>query len=96
MSAITGDAATWARGVCMRNDRVVVVGERQPLGSGSGRVLISNDGGDSFADITPAGIAASVSRCVIEPDGTVVVAGAAQVGIRLDPDWIFVDDLERR
>jgi hypothetical protein len=96
MSAITGDPTTWARGVCMRNDRVVVVGERQPLGSGSGRVLLSNNGGASFADVTPAGVAASVSRCVIEPDGTVVVAGAAQVGIRQDPDWIFVDDLERR
>ena len=96
MSAITGDATTWARGVCIARNRVVVVGERHPQGSGSGRVLLSDDDGASFADITPPGVPASVSKCVIEPDGAVVVVGAGgYVGIRQDPDWIFRSDWER-
>lgn len=97
LSAITGDNFSWARGVCMRGDRVVVVGERQPLGGATGRVVWSDDGGASFQNISPPGVAGSVSRCVIEPDGTVVVAGAGgYIGIRQDPDWIFVEDFERR
>lgn len=96
MSAITGDTITWARGVCMARDRIVVVGERQPLSSGSGRVVISDNDGATFTDITPPGVSASVSRCVIEPDGTIVVVGAnGFVGVRQDPDWIFRNDYER-
>ncbi|MCX7555872.1 hypothetical protein OS187_03390 [Xanthomonadaceae bacterium JHOS43] len=72
-----GGIGTWARGVCMRGDQVVVVGERQPLSSGNGLVMRSTNGGQSFTAIPPPGVTASVSKCVIEPDGTVVVAGAA-------------------
>ncbi|MEO8010812.1 MAG: hypothetical protein ABI650_04125, partial [Dokdonella sp.] len=96
MSALTGDPTTWARGACMRGNRIVVVGERQPLSSASGRVLISDDGGVSFSVITPVGVSGSVSKCVIEPDGTLVVSGAGGfVGVRQDSDWIFVNEFER-
>lgn len=96
MSAITGDTRSWARGVCMAGNRIVVVGERQPLASGGGRVLISNDAGANFSNITPSGVSASVTRCVIEPDGTIIVAGAGGfVGVRTDPDWIYRDEFER-
>lgn len=96
LSTITGDNFSWARGVCMKRDRIVVVGERQPLGGATGRAVISDDGGASFSNITPPGVAGSISRCVIEPDGSVVVAGAGgYIGIRQDPDWIFVEDFER-
>lgn len=72
---------TWARGVCARGERVVVVGERQPLGAGTGLVVESNDGGATWGNVTPAGVSASVSKCAILADGTLVVAGAAgQVG----------------
>ena len=78
VSTIIGSPAarTWARGVCMRGDRIAVVGERQPLSAGTGLVLLSDDGGQTFTDITPAAVTASVSKCVIEPDGSLVVAGA--------------------
>ena len=96
ISAITGDTRSWARGVCKAGSRIVVVGERQPLASGGGRVLLSDDGGARFSAITPAGVSNSVTRCVIEPDGTIVVAGAAGfIGVRSDPDWIFRDEFER-
>jgi hypothetical protein len=66
---------TWARGVCMRGDAIAVVGENQPLRSGGGFVLVSDDGGETFTDITPAGAGNSISRCSIEADGTLVAAG---------------------
>lgn len=72
-----GNLGTWARGVCMHDDRVVVVGERQPLGSGTGLVLISEDGGASFSNITPEGVTESVSKCRFSPNGKhLFVAGA--------------------
>ena len=43
------------------------------------------------------GVSASVSKCVIEPDGTVVVAGAAGfIGIyeNSDGDTIFANGFE--
>ena len=96
MSSITGDATTWARGACIARNRVVVVGERHPMGAGSGRVLLSNNDGASFTVITPPGAPSSINKCVIEPDGTIIVAGAGGfVGIRQDPDWIFRNDYER-
>ncbi len=96
ISALTGDTITWGRGACMRGNRIVVVGERQPLSSATGRVLISDNGGVSFSVITPAGVSGTVSKCVIEPDGTVVVTGSGGfVGVRQDPDWIFVNEFER-
>ncbi|MBK8241149.1 MAG: hypothetical protein IPK74_37005 [Deltaproteobacteria bacterium] len=71
------DLGTWARGVCAAGDRIVVVGERQPLSSNTGLVMISEDGGASFEDITPfEDVTESVSKCTITPEGAVVVAGA--------------------
>ena len=96
MSAITGDTRTWARGVCLAGKRIVVVGERQPLAAGSGRVLLSDDGGANFTNITPADVGNSVTRCAIGPDGTVFAVGAnGFVGIRADADWIYRDEFER-
>lgn len=72
-----GDLGTWARGVCMRGDRVVVVGERQPLSTHTGLVLLSDDGGETFTNITPMDdVGETVSKCTITEDGLVVVAGA--------------------
>ncbi len=68
---------TWARGVCAEGDRIVVVGERQPLSSGTGLVMLSEDGGASFTDITPAAdVTESVTRCAFTSQGEVVVVGA--------------------
>lgn len=73
----TGGIGTWARGVCMHGDRIVVVGERQPLGTNSGLAMASSDGGQTFFDITPLEPGRTLSRCVIDPGGLVTVAGAA-------------------
>jgi hypothetical protein len=75
---IVGDSnlGTWARGVCMRDDRIVVVGERQPLSSGTGLVLLSDDGGQTFTNITPEEATESMSKCTILANGEVIVAGA--------------------
>lgn len=90
-----GGIGTWARGVCMRGDRIVAVGERQPLGSATGLVVLSDDGGQSFRNVTPVGVTGSASRCVIEPDGTVVVAGAAGfVGVLQVSQVIFGSGFE--
>lgn len=92
-----GGSGTWARGVCMQGNQIIVVGERQPLGASSGLVVRSTDGGQNFTAITPTGVPASVSKCVIEPDGTVVVAGAAGfIGIyeNSDGDVIFANGFE--
>ena len=77
-----GGAGTWLRGVCMRDDHIVAVGERYPLSGNSGRVVQSFDGGASFTYVTPDYGATTISKCIIEPDGTVVVAGSANfIGI---------------
>lgn len=57
--------ATWARGVCSGGDLVAVVGERQPLAANTGFVLVSFDRGATFQDMTPPGVTASVSKCVV-------------------------------
>lgn len=93
---------TWARGVCADGDVVVVVGERQPLGSATGFVLISHDRGQTFTDITPSGVTASVSKCVmVEGNGMrggrpplVVVAGAAGFVGLYAGDRIYADGFE--
>ena len=72
-----GGTGTWARGVCMRGNLIVVVGEIQPLSGATGRVMASSDGGESFTNITPPSPPETVSRCAIAPDGLVTVAGAA-------------------
>ena len=78
-SRLPASGSTWARGVCMDGNRVVVVGEIQPLGQG-GFVIESTDGGTTFNDITPDGSVASWSKCSIG-GGRLVVAGAGSVGL---------------
>ncbi|MEM7609179.1 MAG: hypothetical protein AAF411_27835, partial [Myxococcota bacterium] len=79
---VSGADSTWARGVCMSGDRVVVVGEIQPLGAGdnTGFVLESTDGGVTFADMTPDGSPDTWSKCSFG-DGTLRVAGAGAVAL---------------
>ena len=79
---LPASGSTWARGVCMAGDRIVVVGEIQPLGRG-GFVLESTDGGASFDDITPDGSVASWSKCSIG-GGQLVIAGAGSVALLAD------------
>ncbi len=76
VSALVGREKTWARGVCMRGQRVVVVGEVQPLRDDTGFVLLSDNGGESFTNITPPGVGGSVSKCAVRADGSIVAAGA--------------------
>lgn len=86
---------TWARGVCMRGERIAVVGERQPINAGTGIVLLSLDGGASFQPVTPSDVPSSVSKCVFEPDGTLVVAGAGGfVGVLPSDPHIFADGFD--
>ncbi|MDZ7789667.1 MAG: hypothetical protein U5L08_04085 [Xanthomonadales bacterium] len=97
----TGGIGTWGRGVCMRGDRVVAVGERLPQGSSSGLAMASTDGGATFIDITPPSPVppSTISRCVIAPDGLVIVAGGSGfVGLYdgLQPgDSIFADRFDQ-
>jgi hypothetical protein len=78
---VSGADSTWARGVCMQANRVVVVGEIQPLGAGdnSGFVLESTDGGATFTDVTPDGSPDTWSKCSIDASGRILVAGAGAV-----------------
>jgi hypothetical protein len=85
---------TWARGVCANAATLVVVGERQPLTSSSGFVLISYDGGASFIDITPADVSGSVSKCHLDETRVVVAGAAGFVGIRATGDGIFRNGFE--
>lgn len=75
----TGGIGTLGRDVCMSGDRVVVVGERFPLGSDSGLAMASSDGGQSFTNISPPSPIppSTISRCVVAPNGLVVVAGSS-------------------
>ncbi|MCB9629415.1 MAG: hypothetical protein H6725_18775 [Sandaracinaceae bacterium] len=81
LSNVSASDSTWARGVCMASNRVVVVGEVQPLGAGdnSGFVLESTDGGVTFTDITPSGSPDTWSKCTIDAGGRILVAGAGAV-----------------
>ena len=78
---MSGADSTWARGVCMDDARVVVVGEIQPLGVGdnTGFVLESNDGGVTFTDVTTDGSPDTWSKCTIDAGGRILVAGAGAV-----------------
>lgn len=75
--------SSWMRGVCASGNTVVAVGEKQPLRTGTGVVLRSTDGGETWENITdPAIQANSVSACHILSDGRLAVAGAGgYVGI---------------
>ncbi|MDQ7091959.1 MAG: hypothetical protein Q9M50_15220 [Methylococcales bacterium] len=66
-----------------QGNNVVAVGEKQPLSSGTGLVLLSTDGGINFKNITDSGISAqTVSRCQFLTDGRIAVAGSGgYVGI---------------
>lgn len=65
-------AATWIRGVCTNGSRIVAVGEypktSDPL------LLVSDDGGKTFTDMTPSAPDA-LSECVVYPSGAFTVAG---------------------
>ncbi len=77
VSTIVPDSSSWMRGVCSQGNNVVAVGEKQPLSSGSGLVLLSTDGGISFKNITDSTISAqTVSRCQFLNDGRVAVTGS--------------------
>jgi photosystem II stability/assembly factor-like uncharacterized protein len=77
VSTIVPDSSSWMRGVCSQGNNVVAVGEKQPLRSGTGLVLLSTDGGISFSNITESGISAqTVSRCQFLSDGRIAVAGS--------------------
>ena len=67
---------TWARGTCIQDDRIAVVGERQPLGASTGIIVLSEDGGQTFTDITPDEVSATASKCLFTPEGALIVAGA--------------------
>ncbi len=73
---VDASVVTWARGVCMQDDRIAVVGERQPLSSNTGIVVLSTDGGETFTDVTPEDVPATVSKCLFRPDGALEAAGA--------------------
>ena len=82
----------------MRDELIVVVGERQPLGATSGQVMASNDGGLTFHNIKPEANVESLSKCVIAPDGQVTVAGAMGFIAHFDglmlQDALFQDRFE--
>ena len=86
---------TWARGVCANGNTVMVVGERQPLGNGRGIVLLSSNAGQTFTDVTPVGVSASVSKCALlsEAGDIVVVGSAGFVGV-LSGDGIFASGFD--
>lgn len=66
------DGFSWIRGVCRDNDMLVAVGEYSS--QGLGLMLVSEDGGDTWSDKTPAG-APTLSQCMIL-GSDLVVAGA--------------------
>ena len=67
--------ATWIRGVCANDGRIVVVGELQAQAEPI--VLVSDDGGQSFDDLTPTNAASTaLHRCVVFDDGSFAVTGA--------------------
>ncbi|MFA7439110.1 sialidase family protein [Castellaniella sp.] len=91
----TPSVRTWGRGVCMRGDTVVVVGERRPLSSHTGLVLLSGNGGAGFSDITPDDVDSTVSKCLFMADGSLLVAGSGGfVGVLPADAGIFADGFE--
>ena len=81
---------TWARGVCAYDNTVVVVGERFPLNSSSGLILMSTNAGQSFTDVTPVGVGSSVSKCaLLNAAGPIVAVGSAGFVAILAGDVIY-------
>lgn len=70
--------ATWIRGVCRGEGRIVAVGEYSK--KGTGMVLVSDDGGVTFNDMTPPSVSPdqvpALHRCVMLTNGDFGVAGA--------------------
>jgi hypothetical protein len=66
------DEPTWMRGVCRNGRTIVAVGEYSMREAGL--ILVSDEGGVTFADITPAGVP-SVQKCEVFDDGEIVVTG---------------------
>ncbi len=72
---VDNGVGTWLRGVCMRGDTVVAVGEKNPMMDDGAIAVISTNGGGTWTDISPK-LGSSYSKCAITPDGKVVIAGA--------------------
>ncbi len=70
------DQRSLLRDICASGSRVVAVGERLPVSSGTGIVLFSDDGGVSWQDATPTDPPARISACHLLPGGEIVVAGS--------------------
>lgn len=76
------DRATWVHDVCRHGDTIYAVG-RESRGSW-GFILRSEDGGETFADITPYGargesLLEEVSRCQAFEGGVITAGGGGQV-----------------
>lgn len=79
VSSFYPDDPTWIRGVCRRGAIVMAVGELSR--DGDGIVLLSEDGGETFIDVTPEGgtpatTLPSVHECVLAGSNEAFVAGA--------------------
>lgn len=84
VSTLVGDEFTWMRGVCRNGDTIVAVGEYSIRADGL--VLRSEDGGDTWADVTPADLdVPSVHRCHVFEDGATLITGAGGFVGRFDP-----------
>lgn len=68
--------STWVHGVCRRGGLIVAAAE--DTWEQKGLILVSDDDGETFTDITPDddGPIQPVSRCQVLGNGTIVVAGA--------------------
>lgn len=85
VSSLVPSEPTWMRGACRGGDTLVAVGEYSQRGDGL--VLRSDDGGLSWADVTPYALTQlpAVHRCEVFEDGDVAIAGADGVFAMFDP-----------
>ena len=80
--------STWVRGVCRSGDRVLAVGEYS--NTSEGFVLLSDDGGSTFSDLSADIVSAGLTdipplqRCQVLDDGGWVAAGGAGAFILAD------------
>lgn len=77
---------TWMRGACRRGDVVVAVGEYSQRDAGI--VLRSDDGGDTWADVTPSALfrdLPALQRCEVLAGGDLVIAGGDGTVLVYDP-----------
>jgi len=73
VSTLYPDDPSWIRGVCRGAGRMVAVGELSM--AGSGLVLLSEDQGSTWEDLSPEG-APPLFQCQVLDDGSFGVAGA--------------------